>query len=208
MNTIDLRKYLPVIAPVILMAAIFPSIVLSHCDSMNGPVVQAAKEALSTGNVNLVLIWVQKDDEAALREAFAKTLAVRGESPEARALADMYFFETLVRLHRAGEGAAYTGLKPAGTAMEPGIAAADEAVASGSADHLLKALTDAMQTTLTKLHREVLEKKRFAPDAIEAGRAYVRSYVEFIHYVERLHEAATVPPEGHGPETGHEQGLH
>jgi hypothetical protein len=43
---------------------------------------------------------------------FTKTLAVRKQSKEAKELADMYFFETLVRIHCAGEGAPYTGLKP------------------------------------------------------------------------------------------------
>jgi hypothetical protein len=30
---------------------------------MDGPVAQAAQKALETGDVNLVLIWVLKDDE-------------------------------------------------------------------------------------------------------------------------------------------------
>jgi Family of unknown function (DUF6448) len=84
---------------------------LGHCDGMDGPVVKAAQKALEAGNVNLVLIWVQKADEVEVRKAFDQTITVRKLGPEARALADRYFFETLVRLHRAGEGAPYTGLK-------------------------------------------------------------------------------------------------
>jgi hypothetical protein len=91
-----------------------PTKVFGHCDGMDGPVVQAAQRALAKGDVNLVLIWVQANDEAEIRKVFAKTLAVRKLNPEARELADLYFFETLVRIHRAGEGALYTGLKPAG----------------------------------------------------------------------------------------------
>lgn len=86
----------------------------AHCDGMDGPVVKAARAALETHDPRLVLIWVQKKDEAEVRQAFQSTLAVRDLSPEAKELADRYFFETLVRLHRAGEGAPYTGLKPAG----------------------------------------------------------------------------------------------
>src|SRR5512136_371299 len=78
--------------------------VLAHCDGMDGPVVTAAKKALETGDANPVLIWVQKKDEGEIRKAFQKTLAVRKLSPEAKELGDMYFFETLVRIHRAGEG--------------------------------------------------------------------------------------------------------
>lgn len=40
-----------------------------------------------------VLIWVQKKDEAEIKMAFEKTMAMRRLSPEAREFADMYFFE-------------------------------------------------------------------------------------------------------------------
>ena len=76
--------------------------------------IKAAQKALEMGNGNLVLIWVQQQDEAEIKEAFQKTLAVRQLSPEAKELADRYFFETLVRVHRAGEGAPYTGLNQPG----------------------------------------------------------------------------------------------
>jgi hypothetical protein len=75
---------------------------------------------------------VQKKDEAQIKEAFLKTLAVRKLNHDAQKLADMYFFETLVRIHRVGEGVEYSGLKPAETEVEPGIAAADKSLESGS----------------------------------------------------------------------------
>ena len=70
----------------------------AHCDTLDGPVVAAARKALDTGNVNLVLIWVQKKDEADIRKQFEKTVAVRKAGGQAKELADMYFFETLVRV--------------------------------------------------------------------------------------------------------------
>ncbi|HZD40652.1 MAG TPA: DUF6448 family protein, partial [Terriglobales bacterium] len=91
-----------------------PRQAIAHCDGLDGPVVKAAQNALQTGNVDLVLIWIRPKDEKEIRTAFQKTLAVRQLNPQARELADMYFFETLVRVHRAGEGAPYTGLKPPG----------------------------------------------------------------------------------------------
>ncbi|MGB5880394.1 MAG: DUF6448 family protein, partial [Thermoanaerobaculia bacterium] len=90
---------------------LLPNLAIAHCDGMDGPVVVAAQKALASGDVNLVLIWVQKDDEKEIRQSFDRTVAVRELSAEAKELADMYFFETLVRIHRAGEGAPYTGLK-------------------------------------------------------------------------------------------------
>ena len=104
--------------------------VAAHCDTLDGPVVGAARRALESGDVNLVLEWIQNKDEAETRNHFQKTVAVRKINAQAKDLADMYFFETLVRLHRAGEGAGYTGLKPAGV-VEPPIAAADKALESG-----------------------------------------------------------------------------
>ena len=47
-------------------------------------------------------------------------------------MADLYFFETVVRVHRAGEGAAYNGLKPAGLDEGPVIPIAEKAIETAS----------------------------------------------------------------------------
>jgi len=132
-----------------------------------------------------------------VRRAFEKTLTVRKLSPETKNLADMYFFETVVRLHRAGEGAPYTGLKPAGRDLGPAIPAADRALESGSAEPLLKLLTELVQKGTQEHFKDAIAKKDFSRDDIEAGRAYVKAYVEYVHYVERLYEAAQSPVHGH-----------
>ena len=186
------------LAALLVLSLIGPPPLSAHCDTMGGPVVKAAQKALETGNVNLVLIWVQKSDEAELKKAFDKTLSVRKLGPEAKALADMYFFETLVRIHRAGEGAPYTGLKPEGTDIGPVIPAADKAIASGSVKGLLKVLTDGVQTNVPKHFEEVMARKKFAENDVEAGRMYVKAYVIFTHYVEAIFESAKGPAEGHG----------
>ena len=175
------------------------NMLFGHCDTMNGPVVIAAEKALETGNVNLVLIWVQKNDEAVIKDAFTKTLNVRKLSPEAKKLADMYFFETLVRIHRAGEGVAYTGLKSAETEVEPGIEAADKALEKGSAEELLKHLNETIHQGIHGQFIDAMAKKNFKKDDIATGREYVKAYVEFIHYVERLFQASK-PVEEHIPE--------
>ncbi len=169
----------------------------AHCDGLDGPVVTAARKALETGNVNLVLIWVQKADEPEIRTAFQRTLEVRKLNPQVRDLVDMYFFETLVRVHRAGEGAPFTGLKPAGRDLGPAIPAGDKAIATGSTDVLLKLLTDKVREQLSAHFREVEASSKFPRDDLESGRRYVKSYVEYIHYVEQLYEAAKGPVEGH-----------
>jgi hypothetical protein len=133
-------------------------------------VVTAAKKALATGNVNLVLIWVQKKDEDEIKKAFRKTLVVQKGSPEARELADMYFFETLVRIHRAGEGAPFTGLKPAGRDLGPAIPAGDKAIADGKVEPLLKLLINAIQQGLHDQFKKAMAKKNFDKDDVDAGR--------------------------------------
>lgn len=187
-------------ALLVMLVLWLPNQALAHCDGLDGPVVKAAQKALETGNVNLVLIWVQKKDEGELKNAFQKTLGVRKLNPQAKELADMYFFETLVRIHRAGEGAPYTGLKPAGRDLGPAIPATDKALENGKVEPLLKLLTEAMQTGVRERFNHVAAKKKFRNDDVSAGRAYVKGYVEFVYYVERIYEAAKNPAEGHYPE--------
>jgi len=158
----------------------------AHCDTLDGPVVLTAKSALEKGDITPVLKWVRKEDEKEIQELFNKTLIVRKQGKEAGELADMYFFETLVRIHRAGEGAPYTGLKAAG-AVEASVAAADKALESGSADGLVKLVTGAAEKGIRERFTHTLEAKKRADDTVDAGRKFVEAYVEFTHYVERLH---------------------
>jgi hypothetical protein len=181
--------------------ALTPARALAHCDGLDGPVVKAAQRALETRNPALVLIWVQEKDEPEIRRAFEQTLGVRALSPQAKEVADRFFFETLVRVHRAGEGAPFTGLKPAGRDLGPAIPAADEAVRVGSAEPVRQLLTAAIQERLRQQFGEVVATKTFAPDDVAAGRAYVKAYVEFIHFVELLYDTTTQAPHGHFAET-------
>jgi len=186
-------------ATLLLLATLFlgSARVWAHCDGLDGPVISAARAALEKGNVNRVLFWVRKQDEAEIRGAFKETMSVRKLNPEAKALADRYFFETLVRIHRAGEGAPYTGLKPAGRDLGPAIPAADRAIATGSGKELATLLTKELRRGLHSYLEAVIAKKGFASDDVEAGRQYVEAYVPFIHYVERLYEAAAKESKGH-----------
>ncbi len=160
--------------------------VFAHCDTLDGPVVQTARIALEKGDITPLLKWVKADDEKEIRVAFQKTLAVRAKGTEAKELADMYFFETLVRVHRAGEGAPYTGLKP-GAAVDPAVALADKALESGSVDKLAGVLSKAMSNGIRERFQHASETRKHADDSVAAGREYVKAYVIFTHYVEGLH---------------------
>ena len=178
----------------------FSQSVFAHCDTLDGPVVEAARAALETGDIDLVLIWVQAEHEAEVRNAFTRSVEVRGLGDAANELADMYFFETVVRLHREGEGAPYTGLKPAGTDFGPAIPAADHALESASLNDVIELLTGTLRAGLNEHFDDALSKRDFASSDVAAGRMYVGSYVEYIHYVERIYDAATSPAAHHFPE--------
>lgn len=177
-----------------------PGRVFAHCDGMDGPVVRAAQQALDAGDVNRVLIWVRTDDEPEIRKAFEDAAAVRKLGAGARELADRYFFETVVRVHRAGEGAPYTGLKPAGRDLGPAIPAADEAVERGSMERLLELLTHSIHAGLEKRFRAAAAKKNFDEGDVPAGREFVKAYVEWMHYVEGVYQAAAGAAHGHSAE--------
>lgn len=159
---------------------------LAHCDTMDGPVVKAAQKALSTKNVNLVLIWVQEKDETLIKQAFRQTLAVRKLNRDARNLADKYFFETLVRIHRAGEGEPFTGIEPAGT--DPGliIRVADTALQNNAPEPLLRLFPAANTAEVQTRFKDVIARNRFNENDVAAGREYVKAYVSFLHYLEQL----------------------
>jgi hypothetical protein len=187
-------------AVALALIGLTPARALAHCDGLDGPVVKAAQWALETRNPAFALIWVQENDEREIRSAFEQTLAVRELSPQAKTLADRFFFETLVRVHRAGEGAPFTGLKPAGRDLGPAIPAADEAVRAGSVEPVRQLLTDAVQNRLREEFAQVMATRTFKADDLAAGRAYIKAYVEFIHFVEGLYASTMQPPHGHPDE--------
>lgn len=157
----------------------------AHCDTLDGPVVTTAKKALEKGDVTPVLKWVKKEYEEEVKKTFIQTLAVRKLNAQARDLADMYLFETLVRLHRAGEGAPYTGLKPAGV-NDPVVDASDRALEKGTVDELKKHIAEVAASGIQKRFDEAFEAKKHADESVEAGRKFIEAYVEYVHYVESV----------------------
>src|SRR3954447_11043036 len=179
-----------VIILLIAAALLFiPEIVWAHCDTVRGPVVADARLALDTGDVTPVLKWIKPENESEIRAAFQKTLNGRAKGPDAREVADRYFFETLVRLHRLGENAPFTGLKD--EPIEPSIVLTDKALESGSADELVNETTAYLAAQLRQRFAAAKEAQKHSSDSVTAGREYVARYVEFTHYVEQLHGIGT-----------------
>lgn len=173
------------------MVFMWPYLAQAHCDAVDGPVATAALKALDSKNVNLILPFAPADAEPELTAAFEQVLVVRDKGPEAKALADRYFMETAVRLHRAGEKAPYTGLQPAGKDFGPAIPAAEKALGSGEAGSLLTLLSQEVGHGVAERFQHAIEKKSVTkePEAktgVQAARQRVSAELDFISYVERI----------------------
>jgi hypothetical protein len=99
-------------------------------------------------------------------------------------VADRLFLETLIRLHRAGEGAGFDGLKPSGALLDPVVEAADTAIATGSIDPLIGLVTPDRLDELQHRLDAALAARDFPVDDVEAGRRYIATYVAFFTYAE------------------------
>lgn len=174
-----------------------------HCDTRDGPVVRAAETALEKGNVNYVLIWMPKESERELVGAFERTMKVRKFGEEAKNLADDWFFETAIRLHRAGEGAPYTGLKPAGLDEGPVVPRAEKAIEIGDAGEVIGFVLDTAREDLQHRFHAVIEKKNYDPDDVAAGRAYVQAFIDFVVYAHHLYQYVKSGGEHEGGGGGH-----
>lgn len=183
-----------------------------HCDSMDGPVVKAAIEALNKGNVDLVLPFVPKTGEAEVTRTFQRVLPLHRQSDSAQEIADLHFFETVVRIHRAGEGAPYTGLKPAGLDVGPVIPVAERAIESGSPDELASLLAEFVRAEVTERLAHAMQLKRHAAHAqnVAATREYVEAMLGLEVWSHSLFlatkAAAHAGAHEHGEE--HSEGAH
>lgn len=189
----------------LLGIAAFSALVIStphdaaaHCDTIDGPVIQDAKKAIEAKDITPILKWVKQKDEKAVRAAFQKVLTSRAKSSET---VEHSFFATLVKIHRAGEGAPFTGLKPAG-AIEPAVAEADKALASGSTDAVVKLITEDIAAGIKKRYEHAAIAYKHKDESVAQGREFVEAYVAFTHYVERLHQNATAKG-AHGEHNKH-----
>jgi hypothetical protein len=177
----------------------------AHCDTLDGPVVVDARKALADKDVTPVLKWVRLEDEKKITAAFQKALSAQGKKQQAAE--EKKLFESLVRIHRAGEGAPFSGLKPAGT-VEPVIARADEALLAGTPDEVVRMVTEAVGTGIRQRYVKVAEALKHKDESVAQGREFVEAYVDYTHYVEKLHQDATGRLTHGEHATRHNKGAH
>ena len=169
-----------------------------HCDTMDGPVIKDARLAFEKNNVNYVLKWVRPVDENEITKIFNLAVKVRPLNSDAKELSENYFYENLVRIHRAGEGVPYTGVKPSGTPINEKIRAADSAIETGNSKNLEVLVPENKRNKLNDLFQKAMSLKKYDINDVKAGRKYIEAYVDFFHFAEG--------EEGHKHD-GHEEHL-
>ncbi len=198
-----MSKRIALLVALTILAA--PMSALAHCDALDGPVVTSARTALETGKLNPVLAWVRAGDEPEIKAVFARARAVRKLGPEARELADRLFFETLVRVHRAGEGAPFTGLRPAGQDFGPAIAAADRSIGKRSPEEVEKLLVETVKHGLGQRYARLAARTPPGEDVAE-GREWVEAYVPYVHWVDGVYQAANAGAGAHAKPSAEQHG--
>lgn len=158
-----------------------------HCDTKDGPVVKAAKKAISTGDIKYILPWASKESESEIKKAFKLTLKVRKLNKDASEIADTWFFETVVRLHRAGEGAGFTGLKPAGLDEGPVVPRAERSIEKSDPKEVISFLQKTLENQLKEMFRHVVHRKKFAEKDVDHAREYVETMLGFILFSHHLY---------------------
>lgn len=166
------------------MLILSTSVSFAHCDTMEGPLVLDAKKAISQNNVNIVLKWVPAANEKEIEDAFNQMMKVRVLSSDAKDLAEKYFFDTLVRIHRNGEGVSFTGVKPVGTPIDEKVKAADKSIEVGSLSPLKGKISKDDMPELTERFEKVMSLKNFDANNVKAGREYIEAYVQFFKFAE------------------------
>jgi len=150
-----------------------------------------AKKALETGNVKLILPYVPEESEDEVITAFNKVLPLHNQPNGVNEIADTFFFETVVRLHRAGEGAPYTGLKPAGLYEGPIIPIAEKAIETDSVEELKETLTYIIASEVEQRFEHMQYMKQYAEESVEDAREYVESMLGLQVWSHKIYLAAT-----------------
>ena len=176
----------------------------AHCDSYDGPVIKDALKALRQNKVELVLKWVEPKYEKEITAKFNQTLKLTGSNNEVNKILETHFLETLVRLHREGEGEPYTGLKPAGS-LTPMVGMADHSLETKNVDGVVKAVNNHLEELLRERYAKAIELSKTKDESVDAGRAYVAAYVQYTHTFEALEHILNAPVShaGHDSHAGH-----
>lgn len=192
-------------AVTLTLVVLWPTQVSAHCDTMDGPTARDGVKALESADLVYALKWVTPEGEAELRQIFDRALAARVLGAAAQEVADRWFLENLVRIHRAGEGEAFAGLHPAGVPIDERVAAADRSIEEGDLRPLVGLVSAERWPELERRFAKVLERRDYDRHDVDAGRSYVEAYVGFFKFAEG-HEHDHQHATHEQARTGHQPG--
>lgn len=150
--------------------------------------------------------WIPQKAEHEIIEAFNKTLIARNQGKEAMEVADYWLYETVVRVHREGEGASYTGLKPAGLDWGPVVPRAEEAITKGNPKEVIDFINHTLKEELEVRFSRVMAKKNFDTNNVTAAREYVQAELGFVLFSHGLY--AVITGKGEHDESGSKKHAH
>jgi hypothetical protein len=154
--------------------------------------------------VDLILPYVHVEGESEVRDAFELTVKSRALGGEAEEVADRWFCETVVRIHRAGEGASFTGLKPAGLDVGPIIPVAERALERGSGAELADLLCTTVREQVESRLAHAMSLGEHADEGVAQARTYVEAMLGLQVWAHHVHQQMVAVP--HGGTTGHGHG--
>jgi hypothetical protein len=159
---------------------------------------------MENNNVNYVLKWIQPEYEDEITDKFNLSMKIKDLSPEAKEIAEQYFFGELVRIHRAGEDAPFTGLKPYGTPADEIVLAADQSIEVGNLTPLEGLIEEERMPELEERFENVMGLMDYDVNNVEAGRKYIEAYVKFFKFAEGEEDHGHGAVDAHSKETTHE----
>lgn len=194
MNFYKSKLSRPVVALVaILGLSLFASSAYAHCDLESGPVAVAAKQALKTDDVGKVLIWVSEEQEKELTATYRQAKAVYAKGGASKTLAEQYFMENSVRLHRLAEGMTYTGLKPVQAAPLV-IRIAERSLETGDLAPTNDLLVGMMNEKVSHYFEQARAAQKQSNGDVASGREAMDAYVRYVTFVEHLHGTIEAGP--------------
>ena len=149
-----------------------------------------AQKALNKDKVEIAFKWVKKDREPEIAEAFNRAVKERKANPTTREATDKIFFETLGRVHCEGENFPFLGKSPSGSKVHPVRQAIDRSLSTDEADDLTKMINEEVSKGIHDRFDKVRQFESGQEDNVDAARQYVDAYVDYVDYVEKVHQDA------------------
>jgi len=179
---------------VILGALFFSANALfAYCEVLEEPLVRDARKALDQHTVGLVFKWVKRDREPEITAAFDRAVKERGANPSTQAATDEIFFETLGRVHCEGEGFPFLGMNPSKPRVYPVRQAIDRALSTDEVDDLTRMMTGEVSKGIRERFDKVRQLESGQQDNVDVARQYVEAYVDYVNYIEKIHQDAMGP---------------